>query len=214
MNRPKLYGASYSVYVRTARLALEEKGVGYDLVEVDIFAPGGPTPEHLARHPFGKIPAFEHDGFRLYEAGAISRYVDDVFPGPALQPGDARPRARMNQAISIMDSYAYPNLVWGIFVEQVSAPARGRATDAAKLAAAMPKSATCLAALDALLGDLPFLAGAQVSLADLHAAPLFDYFAQAPAAPAMLARHPRLGAWLARMRARQSMLATVPRPRA
>ena len=43
MGRPVLYGADYSVYVRIARLALYEKGVGYDLVPVDIFASGGPS---------------------------------------------------------------------------------------------------------------------------------------------------------------------------
>ena len=53
---------------------------------------------------FGKIPAFEHGGFRLYEAGAINRYVDEAFPGPRLQPEHPRARARMNQIISILDS--------------------------------------------------------------------------------------------------------------
>jgi glutathione S-transferase len=70
MPPPTLYGAAYSVYVRAARLALVEKGVDYTLVEVDIF--GGAIPDWYARlHPFGRIPAFEHDGFRLYEAAAI-----------------------------------------------------------------------------------------------------------------------------------------------
>ena len=60
-----LHGAAYSVYVRIARLALEEKGVAYRLDEVDIFAEGGTDAAHRRRHPFGKIPAFEHDGFGL-----------------------------------------------------------------------------------------------------------------------------------------------------
>ncbi|TIN15515.1 MAG: glutathione S-transferase family protein, partial [Mesorhizobium sp.] len=38
MSRPVVYGAGYSVYVRIVRLALEEKGIGYELVPVDIFA--------------------------------------------------------------------------------------------------------------------------------------------------------------------------------
>ncbi|WP_321906144.1 glutathione S-transferase N-terminal domain-containing protein [Paraburkholderia tropica] len=45
-----LYGAAWSVYVRIARLALEEKQVTYDLVEVDVFAKTGGPPEHLNRH--------------------------------------------------------------------------------------------------------------------------------------------------------------------
>jgi glutathione S-transferase len=53
----------------------------------------------VARHPFGKIPAFEHDSFRLYEAGAIARYIDEAFAGVPLQPADVRGRARMTQII-------------------------------------------------------------------------------------------------------------------
>src|SRR5262245_23935102 len=111
MNEPILFGATYSVYVRIARLALEEKRVPYRLVEIDIFAEGGPPTDYLRRHPFARIPAFEHDGFQLYEAGAISRYVDEAFPGPSLQPREARARARMNQIIGLLDSYAYRTLV-------------------------------------------------------------------------------------------------------
>jgi hypothetical protein len=62
-DKPMLFGEPYSVYVRAVRLALEEKNGAYELVPVDIFKPGGPPPEHYARHPFGKIPAFEHAGF-------------------------------------------------------------------------------------------------------------------------------------------------------
>ena len=54
---PVLFGASYSVYVRAARLALEEKGVPYRLEDVDIFADGGPPPDYRLRHPFLRIPA-------------------------------------------------------------------------------------------------------------------------------------------------------------
>lgn len=210
MARPVLFGAAYSVYVRSARLALVEKGVDHELVQVDVFAPGGPPAAHLARHPFGKIPAFEHEGFRLYEAGAIIRYVDEAFAGPPLQPHEPKARARMNQAISIVDSYAYPNLVWGVFVERVSGPVRGRPTDAAKLAAALPRCETCLDALAALAGD--FLAGGALTLADLHAAPMLDYFLRTSEGQEMLARRPPLARWWQRMRVRQSMLATAPVP--
>ncbi len=61
-------------------------------------------PEYLARQPFAKVPAFEHDGFRIYETSAIMRYVDEAFDGPALQPADAKGRAIMEQAISVIDS--------------------------------------------------------------------------------------------------------------
>ncbi len=61
-------------------------------------------PEQLARHPFAKVPAFEHDGFRPYETGAIVHYRDEVFPGPPPQPTAPRARARMIQIMSVIDS--------------------------------------------------------------------------------------------------------------
>lgn len=204
-----LFGAAYSVYVRAARLALAEKGVTYRLEEVDIFASTGPPANYLLRQPFGRIPAFEHDGFRLYESCAISRYVDEAFEGPALQPVEPRARARMNQALSILDSYAYRTLVWDIFVEQVDRPARGFATDEARVARAIPNAEVCLGALEAL-SDGPWLAGAELTLADLHAAPMFDLFRRAPEGADLMSRHPRLEAWWASVSGRPSMAATEP----
>ncbi|TIX07749.1 MAG: glutathione S-transferase family protein, partial [Mesorhizobium sp.] len=119
MSKPILYGADYSVYVRIARLALEEKGIGYDLVPVDVFAPEGVAAWYLEHHPFGRIPAFEHDGFRLFEASAIARYADEAFDGPALQPKDARSRARMNQITGLLDAYGYRAMVWDVAVERL-----------------------------------------------------------------------------------------------
>ncbi len=181
-DKPLLYGAAYSVYVRSVRLTLVEKRVSYTLVPVDVFASGGPPKEYLIHQPFGRIPAFEHGAFRLYEAGAIMRYVDEAFPGPALQPTTPELRARVNQVISILDSYAYPSLVWGIFAERVSKPKRGQASDEAKIQAALPVAATCMAALEEIQGSGSFLAGTTLTLADLHAAPMFSYFDTTPEA--------------------------------
>lgn len=208
MARPVLFGAAYSVYVRAVRLVLHEKGVGYGHVDVDVFDAGGPPAEYRARHPFGRIPAFEHDNFRLYESGAIERYIDAVFPGPALQPLDPRAQARMNQALSVLDSYCYRTLLWDIFVERVRTRALGRAPDEARIAAAMPRAETCLDALAEISGNGPFLAGPALTLADLHATPMFVYFHMAPEGAAMITRHPRIAAWLEAMRARPSVTAT------
>lgn len=203
--RPRVYGAPYSVYVRAVRLALEEKGVAYDLVPVDIFANGGPPADYLARHPFGKIPAFEHAGFSLYEAEAITRYVDEAFPGPRLQPEDIRARARMTQIMSILDSYVYRTLIWDIYVECVARPARGILADERKVAAALPKAEICLRALSDVMAGSPWLAGATLTLADLHAAPMMDLFSGCPQAPDLLAREPDLIRWWDQLRTRPSL---------
>jgi len=208
MPEPILFGAAYSVYVRAARLALAEKGVAYRLVEIDIFAAGGPPADYAERQPFGRIPAFEHDGFRLYESGAITRYVDEAFPGPPLQSKEPRGRARVNQILSILDSYTYRTLVWDIYVERMRAAENGRVTDEARIAAALPRAETCLGALEALMADTRWLAGPALTLADLHAAPIFAYGMMAPEGMALVARHGAIHDWWERMAGRPSMAAT------
>ena len=205
----RLYGAAYSVYVRIARLALAEKGVGHEHVEVDIFADGGPPPEHLSRHPFGKIPAFEHDGFALYETAAICRYVDEAFDGPALQPADVRERARMAQIVGLLDSYGYRNMVWSVFVELSGDGENEGRTDRTKVEAGLERSAVVLGELERL-GDGPFLAGESLSLADLHAAPMLAYVMVPEEGRALVARYTRIAAWVETMRARSATIATRP----
>ena len=207
--KPVVYGAAYSVYVRAVRLALIEKGVSYDLVEVDVFGSRADRAAQLTRHPFGKIPAFAHGDLKLYETSAIERYVDEAFDGAALQPADPARRARMNQALSVLDNYAYQELVWGVHAERVEKPRRGLAPDEAHIAQALVKSRTCLAALDDIMGDGPWLAGPVLTLADLHAAPMIDYFRDAPEGLALLNDVPRLAAWWDAAAARMERVRTA-----
>ena len=94
MAKPILYGPTYSTFVRTVRMVLAEKNVDYDLVDVDMMKGEHHSPPHLQRHPFGKIPAFEHGGFSLYESNAIVHYIDDAFPGRRIAPYGMHRRAR------------------------------------------------------------------------------------------------------------------------
>ena len=204
-----LFGAAYSVYVRIVQLTLNEKGVPYRLVEVDVFAPGGPPADYLERQPFGRIPAFEHDGFRLFEAAAIARYVDETFDGPALMPQDAKLRARVNQITGLLDSYAYRAMVWDVFVERVDVPLEGGVSDEAKIAAGLRTAETCLSTLAELMGEDGYLVGPQVTLADLHAAPILGALRNAPEGIELFARYPALVRWWERMSQRPSMLAVA-----
>ena len=203
MAMPTVFGAAYSVYVRAVRLALAEKGVEYRLEEVDIFADHGPPPDYEQRQPFLRIPAFEHDGFRIYETGAITRYVDAAFPGPALMPAAPRARARADQIIAILDAYAYRTWVWDIYVERTEG-----APDEAKIAAALPRAETCLAAIEAVMeGDAFFLGDAPL-LPDLHAAPMYALFQGTAEGESLLAGHPRWRGWWEMMSGRPSLAAT------
>ncbi|MER8368932.1 glutathione S-transferase family protein [Mesorhizobium sp. M1348] len=204
MGKPVVYGADYSVYVRIVRLVLEEKGVGYELVPVDIFAADGIPGWYFEHQPFGRIPAFEHDGFRLYETGAIARYVDEAFDGPALQPVEARPRARMNQITGMLDAYAYKAMVWDVAVERLEKTP----PDEAVIANGLRQARTALQALSSLKAEGLWLLGTDLTLADLHAAPIIGYFVKVAEGRKLLAEFADIRDWYARIAGRESFAKT------
>ena len=204
-----LHGYRYSVYVRIVRLVLAEKGLAYEQVEVNPFAADVPA-DYLALHPFGRVPTLVHDGFALYETGAITRYVDRAFPGPALQPADPKWLARMDQIMGVVDAYAYWPLVRQVFVHDVVRPHMGTASDAAELEKGLEAAAKVLDALEALAAADPWLTGPDISLADFHLGATVAYFAQSPRGAELLAARPRLAAWWRRLGVRPSFVATEP----
>ncbi|MHA6685425.1 glutathione S-transferase family protein [Mesorhizobium sp. A556] len=207
MSKPVVYGADYSVYVRIVRLALEQKGVGYDLVPVDVFAADGLPGWYLEIHPFGRIPAFEHDGLKFFETSAVSHYVDEAFAGPALQPSSARDRAVMNQIIGLLDAYAYRVMVWDVAVERLEKPK----PDEALIAAGLRTAATVLKVLSQLKRPGSWLLGDHVTLADLHAGPIIGYFLKAPEGRALVAEHPAIGDWWQSLSELPAYAATEPK---
>jgi glutathione S-transferase len=209
-----LHGYRPSVYTRVARLTLTEKGVAYDQAEVNPFAPDPPA-DYLALHPFNRVPTLVHDGFILYETGAITRYVDRAFAGPALQPADPKALARMDQIIGIVDAYAYWPLVRQVYVHAVAMPRRGQTGDPKEVQSGLAAAAKVLTALEALLeaqaAEQGFLVGPALSLADLHLVSMMAYFVEAPEGAAMLARYPKLQKWFTTLSTRPSFVATDPR---
>src|SRR5712691_2584435 len=208
MARPIVYGPAGSTYVWSARLALAEKGVAHELVEIG-FDEHRQEP-HLARHPFAKVPAFEHDGFALYETQAILRYIDEGFPVAPLQPTDLHQFARMSQIMGIVDAYVCPSIAGGILFNRILAPRLGLPVDEAAVAASLPRARLCLAEIARLMGEQPYLAGERISLADLMVIPLLYYFSRLPEGEAPLAEHPTLRSWMRRMEERQSFQVTKP----
>jgi glutathione S-transferase len=197
-----------SPFGRAVMAALEEKGASYRLAAL---APGASrSPEHLARHPFGRVPALEHDGFALYETQAILRYLDRVLPQPALTPSDPRRAARMDQVMNINDWYLFQGVGNVIVFHRVVGPRlMGLTPDEAAISAAMPKAHLVFGELARLLGDQAYFAGDSVSLADLMVAPAIDFFTATPEWSDLGAPHQNLLAWLQRMEARPSMQATT-----
>jgi glutathione S-transferase len=202
-----VHGVPGSPYVRAALLVLEEKRVPYHFAAMAFGTTK--TTEHLARHAFGRIPAFEHDGWPLYETQAILRYVDAVVPAPALQPSEPQAAARMNQLMGITDWYFMPQVSRPVTFNRVVAPRFNLPANDEAVAGAIPGARICIAEIARLLGDHPWLAGGSLSLADLMLAPQMSMFALAPEGSEMLRQHDNLRGWIARMEARPSMVATT-----
>jgi len=203
-----VYTVPGSPFARSVLATLEEKGAPYRLAPV---APGtARSPEHLARHPFGRVPVLQHGDFWLYETQAILRYLDRVLPQPPLTPDDAKRAARMDQAMNVNDWYLFQGVGNVITFHRIIAPQlMGLAPDEAAMAQAMPKALTVFAELARLLGGQAFFAGDTLSLADLLLAPAVAFFTMTPEWAELGVPHSNLVAWLERMESRPSMTATT-----
>ena len=202
-----IHGIPGSPFVRAVLMGLEEKGRGWRLQPL---APGASKgPEHLARHPFGRVPAVEHGDFQFYETQAVLRYLERIQPEPSLTPADPRQAARMDQIMGVSDWYLFAHASAPIGFPRVVAPRIGFPADDSKVAEAMPRAEVCVGELARLLGDQPFLAGETLSLADLMVAPQLSLLMECEEGQGLMAPHPALSAWLERMDARPSMLATT-----
>ena len=206
---PIVYGTEFSTYVRSVRMAFEEKGAEYKLHDVSVLKGEQKQTAHLARNPFGTVPAFEHDGLQVYETSPILRYVDQVFPGAALTPEDPKARARMNQVISIVDYHGYASLIGQIVVQRLFVMLLPNGTDEAVVKAGIPKATVCLKEFDRIKGSSTYLAGNQVSLADLYLYPILFYLRMTPEKE-LLAPHKGLDAWWNAMSERASVQKTAP----
>jgi glutathione S-transferase len=197
-----------SPFGRAVLAALEEKGPSYRLAPV---ASGTfRSPEHLARHPFGRVPVLDHGDFRLYETQAILRYLDRVLPVPALTPSDPQRAARMDQLMNVNDWYLFQGVGSVIGFNRIIKPRlMGLPPDEEAIKAAIPKAHVVFNELARLLGDQPYFTGDAVSLADLMLAPPLELLSTTPEWSEVGAPHPNLVGWLARMQARPSMQATT-----
>ena len=208
MSNPILHGPAFSTYTRSVRITLAEKGVAYDLREIN-FMEG--WPEGYERlHPFTKVPAFEHDDLILYETPAIMAYINSAFDGPALLPEQPALRAKSIQAINVVDNYTYDPVITRTFVQRALAPMLGGATDEKMIEDAQEECERAFAALNALLDGQDYFGGENVSLADFHVVPIMHYASQIPEGQSLIGNAPAIGPWLDRMNTRDSVSSTIP----
>lgn len=210
MGKPVLYGPTYSTYTRSMRMVLAEKGVEYDLVDVDMLGGAHHRPEHVQRHPFERVPAFEHNGFAIYETNAIAHYIDDAFPGRRIAHPNISRRTRDQQIVEVIHHYGYAQIMHGIVLRYYFAD-KARGPDAEAIAAAVPAAEHVLGAIqDLMLGSDPYLVGRDISFSDLFLAPIMAYFVGFQEGTRAMTKLPLLSRWWLAMQQRPSLAATAP----
>ena len=209
MSDINVYGIPGSPFLRSVEIALHEKGLDYQL---HALKPGEhKQPDYLARHPFGRVPAFEQGAFSLYETQAIIRYLDETFPQPPLTPGNPQQRARMNQVIGIIEWYFFPKAAAPIAFNRIIGPRLlGLPANEEAIVEAMPMARTCFAELDRLIGEQPYFGGDGISIADIMLGAQLDLFHECAEGRELIGGTSHLGPWLDRMIARPSFTATAP----
>ncbi len=193
----KLYGHPGSTCTRTVLFSLEENAIPYELTLVDIMKGEHKSLGHIARQPFGQLPAIDDDGFKMYESRAMARYIDEK-SGFKLTPKDAQQRAKMEQWISVETSDFSPAAMTFVYDGVFK-----RAQTPEALKAAGDKLEAAVAVIDKSLAESgkPFLVGDQFTIADITFAPYIDYTMMTPAKD-IYAKYPQFTAWWGRVSSR------------
>ncbi|GAB4465752.1 MAG: glutathione S-transferase family protein [Elainellaceae cyanobacterium] len=201
MSELVLHGFPVSPYVRSARIALIEKGVPHHFNEIgfDTLA----TAEYARLNPFRKMPVLQQDEFVLYETPAILGYVDEAFDGVLLQPADPRARAQMRKWIGIAANYLYPIGVMQLFLHRVMFPIMGNQPDETLIATSAEAIASYLEVLEHELAG-PFLIGNALSLADIIVGAMVSYINLAKEGEVLIQAQPKTAAWLSQLSQRDS----------
>jgi glutathione S-transferase len=111
----KIYGL-YTPNLLKVQWAAEELGLNYEHVKTDLTKGETRTPEHFARHPFGKVPVIEHDGRFLFESNAIVRYLAGMTES-SLFPSEPWARGQVDQWSEYFAHHA-GKAAFGIFFEE------------------------------------------------------------------------------------------------
>lgn len=190
----KVYGNPISGGTRLVLMALAEKNVAHELVVLDFSKKEHKEPAHLARQPFGKIPAIEHDGLQLFESRAIARYIGETFPGPSFLPTEAKQRALVDQWVNVELAEFY-STAHPLVLALVIRPALGAGpADPAAVETMRARLAPVLGVLDRALAGKSYLVGEQFSLADMVFMPDLEYLHVGGEGP-RVATFPNVARW-------------------
>jgi glutathione S-transferase len=200
----KLYGSPMSTCTRKVLATLHETNTPFEIIAIDVMKGEHKQPEHMARQPFGQVPAIEDDGFSMFESRAIARYID-AKAGGKLTPTDLKHRAKMDQWMSVevesFTPHAMKFVYEHIFKRPQAADVMANATQRLELACSV---------LDKNLAGKTFMVGDQFTLADITFAPYIEYAINTPAKE-IFAKHANFMSWWGRVSERPSWMKAAGR---
>src|ERR1700741_3149510 len=198
----KLYTFPPSTNSRKVRIALLEKGLEFQRINVDLSKREQKNPEYLRIHPFGQVPALDDEGFIVYDSTIINEYLEDEYPYPALMPEGSEGRARARMMEDFRDTHFNPPCVRLIY--ETRKPEAERDTNL--VAAAKADIAKCFERIDRELQGKEYLAGS-FSLADIAFMANFDLLDRFQIA--VDPKHKSSIDWIAPLKARASFAASA-----
>jgi glutathione S-transferase len=195
MARLTLISHDLCPYVQRAAIALAEKGVAFERINVDL---ANKPDWFLAISPLGKVPLLKVGDAVIFESAVILEYLEETEANP-LHPADPLKRAEHRAWIEFGSTILAD--IWGFYT----------AADEAALEAKARQLADKFARLEARLGDGPYFDGARFSLVDAAFGPVFRYFDTFDRIGAfgMLAGKPRVAAWRRALAQRPSVAEAV-----
>ena len=197
--KPKLYNTQRCPYARRSRIVLHEKGMDFDVHEVDL---ANKSEEFLSASPTGKVPVIVVDGDSIYESNVVNQYLDEVTDGPKLMPEDPKRRAHARIWMAFADTDFFP----AVFVASVG---RDRRFSEDRISEAFEKLEAALRKLEERLEGREYLAD-EFSLADVaHAGNFVRLRELEERGEASLETYPNVAAWMERLEARTSYEAAV-----
>jgi len=203
----KVFGPVMSTNVARVVVCLEEVGAEYEMVDIDFKVMEHKSPEHLARNPFGQIPAFQDGDLLLFESRAISKYVLRKYKteeADLLREGDLK-EAAMVDVWTEVDAQTYNPAISPIVYECLINPMmRGIPTNDKVVAESLEKLTKVLEVYEARLAKSKYLAGDFFSFADLNHFPYTFYFMGTPHA-ALFDSFPHVKAWWETIMARPAV---------
>ena len=198
----KLHYHPFSTFARRVRIALIEKGIPAELVEIDMARGAHRGPEYRQLNPYGRVPTLEEDGFILYESTAILEYLEATHPEPPLVPADARGRALVSMHVKLCDLQLSRQTGTIIFPRRFLPRERW---DEKAMAQAKQEIEKHLAVLESELGGKQYMVGDRYSLVEVCYTPFVEFLPLMEVTPP-----PKVAAWVARMLERPSAKETKP----